>query len=87
MKSEHAGQLKIVADINEPMPPYPEEAREAGKDGDPAIDQAALTTVRTWKFKVTRGERAGFAIKLLYRMSCEPSNTMRMRPESADLVS
>jgi hypothetical protein len=34
MKSEHAGQLKIVADINEPMPPYPEEAREAGKEGD-----------------------------------------------------
>ena len=94
MKPEHAGQLKIVADINEPMPPYPEEARQAGKEGDleifitvarngdvvgarvtnpvdPAIDQAALATVRTWKFEVTRGEQAGFPIKLLYRMSCD----------------
>jgi outer membrane biosynthesis protein TonB len=37
---------------------------------DPEIDETALSTVRTWKFKVTRGEQAGFAIKLLYRMTC-----------------
>jgi len=36
-----------------------------GGDGhsvDPEIDEMALRTVRTWKFKVTRGEQAGFAI-------------------------
>jgi len=93
MKTEHAGQLKIVGHISEPLPPYPEEAREAGKEGeleifitvapsgdvigalvikpvDPAIDGAALATVRSWKFKVTRGEQAGFPIKFLYQMSC-----------------
>jgi|SRR5208282_3056983 len=97
MKTEHAGELKIVGDINEPLPPYPEEAREAGAEGDlemfitvassgevigalvtksvdPAIDKAALTTVRTWKFKVTRGEQAAFPIKFLYRMECFPSD-------------
>ncbi len=93
MKTEHAGELKIVGDINEPLPPYPEEAREAGVEGDleivitvassgevigalvtksvaPAIDEAALSTVRTWKFKVTRGEQAAFPIKFLYRLTC-----------------
>ena len=97
MKTEHAGQLKIVSDLNEPLPPYPEEAREAGIEGvldlfltvapsgevvgarviksvDPAIDAAALATVRTWKFKVTRGEQAGFPIKFLYRLTCVSSD-------------
>jgi TonB family protein len=83
-----------VGDINEPMPPYPEEARKAGIEGDlelvitvsphgevvgapvtksvdSVIDEAALDTVRTWKFKVTRGEQWGFPIKFLYRMACD----------------
>jgi len=30
------------------------------KPVDPAIDDAALATVRTWKFKVTRGEQRAF---------------------------
>jgi TonB family protein len=94
MQTEHAGELKIVADKHVPMPPYPEKAREAGVEGDlelfitvapsgevvagrviksvdPAIDEAALATVRTWKFKVTRGEPAGFPIKFRYRMTCD----------------
>ena len=93
LKTEHAGQLKIVSDVNQPLPPYPEEAREAGVEGvldlfitvapsgevvgmrvikslDPVIDDAAVATVRTWKFKVTRGEQAGFPIKFLYQMTC-----------------
>lgn len=37
---------------------------------DPAIDEAALATVRTWKFKVTRGEAGTFPIAILYRISC-----------------
>jgi TonB family protein len=41
------------------------------KSVDVAIDQAALATVRTWKFKVTRGEPAGFPIQFHYRMGCE----------------
>jgi len=40
------------------------------KSLDPKIDEAAVATVRTWKFKVTRGEQAGFPIKFLYRMTC-----------------
>jgi TonB family protein len=94
MKTEHAGQLNVVGDIDMGMPPYPREAWEAGKEGDlelfitvarsgdvvgarvikpvdPAIDEAALATVRTWKFKVTRGEQAGFPIKILYRVTCD----------------
>jgi TonB family protein len=90
----HAGVLRVVGDINEPMPPYPEDARDAGIEGDlelfitvarsgdvigarvvksvdPAIDDAALATVRTWRFKVTRGEQAGFPIKFHYRMTCD----------------
>jgi hypothetical protein len=43
------------------------------KPVDPAINEAALATVRTWKFKVTRGEQAGFPIKFLYRLSCDSS--------------
>ncbi len=97
MQTEHPGELKIVADIHVPMPPYPEKAREAGVEGDlelfitvapsgevaagrviksvdPAIDEAALATVRTWKFKVTRGEPAGFPIKFRYRMACFSSD-------------
>lgn len=97
MKTEHAGALKIVGDINEPLPPYPAEAREAGIEGDlelfmtvapngevvgarviksvdPVVDEAALATVRTWKFKVTGGEQAGFPIKFLYRMTCDSMN-------------
>lgn len=97
MKTEHPGELKIVADIHVPLPPYPEEAREAGVEGDlelfitvapsgevvggrviksvdAAIDEAALATVRTWKFKVTRGEPAGFPIKFRYRMTCFSSD-------------
>jgi TonB family protein len=41
------------------------------KEVDPAIDEAAIATVRTWKFKVTRGEQAGFPIKFLYRLMCD----------------
>ena len=93
MQTGHPGELKVVADIHVPLPPYPEEAREAGIEGeldlfitvahsgevvgarvinslDPAVDEAALATVRTWKFKVSRGEPAGFPIKLRYRLSC-----------------
>jgi TonB family protein len=93
MKTGHAGELRVVSDINTPLPPYPESASDAEVEGDlelfitvapsgdvvgarvihsvdPEIDEAALSTVRTWKFKVTRGEQAGFAIKLLYRMTC-----------------
>jgi len=44
------------------------------KSVDPAIDEAALATVRTWKFKVTRGEPAGFPIKFRYRMTCFSSD-------------
>ncbi len=94
MNTGHPGFLKIVGDINEPMPPYLEDARDAGIEGDlelfitvapggdvvgarvlnsvdPKIDEAALATVRTWKFKVTRGEQAGFPIKFHYRMTCD----------------
>jgi TonB family protein len=78
MKTGRAGELKVVRTINDPLPPYPEHARETGIEGDlelfitvapggdvigarvinsvdPVIDEAALATVRTWKFKVTRG--------------------------------
>jgi TonB family protein len=94
VKTHHAGELRIVGEINDPLPPYPEEASAAGKEGDlemfivvdpsgkvvgaqvtesvdRAIDQAALATVRTWKFKVTRGEQASFPIKFRYRMTCD----------------
>ena len=97
MKTDHPGQLKILSDINTPLPPYPEEARKTGTEGmvelfitvapsgevigarvmksvDPAIDEAALATVRTWKFKVSRGEQAGFPIKFVYRMECFSSD-------------
>lgn len=40
------------------------------KSVDPLIDEAAIATVRTWKFKVTRGQPAGFPIKFLYRLTC-----------------
>jgi TonB family protein len=94
MNTGHAGFVKVMGDINQPMPPYPEDARDAGIEGDlalfitvapggdvvgarvlksldPKIDEAALATVRTWKFKVTRGEQAGFPIKFHYRMTCD----------------
>jgi TonB family protein len=94
-KPLHPGELKIVGELNDPLPPYPEEARKAGKEGDlemvvtvarsgevvgarvtksvdRMIDQSAIATVRTWKFKVSRGEQATFPIKFLYRMSCTP---------------
>lgn len=97
MKTGRPGQLSVVADIDVPPPPYPEEARERGTEGelelfitvarngdvigarvvkslDPVVDKAALATVRTWKFKVTRGEQAGFPIKFLYRMTCFSSD-------------
>jgi hypothetical protein len=41
------------------------------KSVDRTTDQVALATVRTWKFKVSRGEQATFPIKFLYRMSCD----------------
>jgi TonB family protein len=34
MKTGHVGALRIVADVHVPLPPYPEEAREAGIEGD-----------------------------------------------------
>src|SRR5260370_4165573 len=100
MKTERSGALKAVGDIDVPLPPWPEKARESGIEGDlelfitvapsgevigarvinsvdPAIDEAALATVRTWKFKVTRGEQAGFPIKFLYRMTCDSSEDKR----------
>jgi TonB family protein len=40
------------------------------KSVDPDIDEAAVATVRTWKFKVTRGEEAAFPFEFLYRMTC-----------------
>ena len=95
-KPLHPAELKIVGEMNDPLPPYPKEAREAGKEGDLEMvitvapsgdvvgarvtksvdrttDQVALATVRTWKFKVSRGEQATFPIKFLYRMSCDPA--------------
>lgn len=86
----HAGELKVLGEINDPLP---DEAKEAGKEGDlemvitvapsgdvvgvrvsksidPTIDQVAAATVRSWKFKVSRGEQATFPIKFLYRMTC-----------------
>lgn len=45
------------------------------KEVYPAIDEAAMATVRTWKFKVTRGEQAGFPIKFVYRLTCDSSVT------------
>ena len=96
MESPLTGSLKVLSAINQAMPPYPEEARDAEIEGDlelfitvarsgevvgarvtksldNAIDEAALATVRTWKFKVTRGEQAGFPIRFLYRMTCSSS--------------
>jgi TonB family protein len=93
MKTEHVGLLKVVGEVHAPLPPYPDEAREAGIEGDlelfitvatdgdvvgarvtksvdPLIDEAAMATVRTWKFKVTRGAPAGFPVKFLYRLTC-----------------
>jgi len=98
MKTDRAGEVKVVGDVSVPLPPYPEAARDAGKEGDlklfitvassgevvgarvtqpinPAIDDAALATVRAWKFKVTRGEQAGFPIQILYRLSCDSTAT------------
>jgi len=88
----HPGELKILADVYVKMPPYLDEAMEAGIEGDldllitvahgevigarvtnsldQALDEAALATVRTWKFKVSHGEPAGFSIKLKYRIKC-----------------
>jgi TonB family protein len=94
IRTVRAGTLKVLSDIDVPMPPYPEEAREAGIEGDlelliavapsgevvgarvvesvdRAIDEAALATVRTWRFKVTRGEQDTFRIKISYRMTCD----------------
>jgi len=95
-KPLHPGELKILGEMNEPLPPYPNEAREVGKEGDlemvitvapsgdvvgvrvsksidPRMDQVAVATVRSWKFKVSRGEQATFPIKFLYRMTCQSS--------------
>lgn len=95
-KSDHPGQLKILAEVDAPPPRYPLGAIDAGIEGDldlfltvdpggdvvgarvmksvdPLIDEAALVTVRTWKFKVTRGEQAGFPITLRYRLDCSGS--------------
>ena len=44
------------------------------KSVNPVIDDAALATVRTWKFKVSRGEQAGFPVKFLYRLTCSSSD-------------
>lgn len=93
-KPLHSSELKVIGELHDPLPSYPEEAREVGKEGDlemvitvapsgdvvgarvtksvdHTIDQVALDTVRTWKFKVTRGEQATFPIKFLFRMSCD----------------
>ena len=34
MKTGHPGELSVVADIDVPLPPYPDKAREAGIEGD-----------------------------------------------------
>jgi TonB family protein len=93
MKTGHPGDLKLLAEINLPPPPYPEEATAAGIEGvleliitvapsgdvigarvtnplDFVIDKSGLATVRTWKFKVSRGQQANFPIKFRYEMTC-----------------
>lgn len=42
------------------------------KSVDPVIDDAAVATVRRWRFKVSKGEQATFPIKFLYRLTCSP---------------
>lgn len=42
---------------------------------DPVIDNAAIATVRTWKFKVSRGEQAGFPVDFRYRLACSSSGS------------
>jgi hypothetical protein len=37
---------------------------------DPLVDESAVATVRTWKFKVTRGEAAVFPMRFRYRLTC-----------------
>ncbi len=41
------------------------------KSVDPAIDEAAVTAVRRWKFGVTHGEAGSFPIRLFFRMTCD----------------
>ena len=97
LKANHPGALKVVGDINVPLPPYPEKASDAGIEGtlelfitvassgdvigarvtkslNAAVDDAAVTTVRTWKFKVSRGVQTGFPIKFVYKMECFSSD-------------
>ncbi|HKM67893.1 MAG TPA: energy transducer TonB [Candidatus Acidoferrum sp.] len=44
------------------------------KSVDSAIDEAAVTAVRSWKFRVTRGETGSFPIRLFFRMTCGTEN-------------
>jgi TonB family protein len=44
------------------------------KSVDPSIDNLAVETVRAWKFKVSRGEQAAFAIKFVFRLNCFSSD-------------
>lgn len=97
MTTGHPGELKVLDILEEPMPPYPASAREAGKEGDlklfltvdssgevigvhvlrsldAAIDEAAVETLRKWKFKVSRGETAGFPLTISYRLSCDSND-------------
>jgi TonB family protein len=95
--TNHPGSLKILDILDGPMPPYPQSAREAGKEGnlklfltvgqsgevlgvrvlesvDDAIDEAAVETLRTWKFRISQGEDAGFALTISYRLGCDASD-------------
>jgi TonB family protein len=40
----------------------------------PMIDDTAVATVRTWKFKVSRGDQAGFTLKLRFELTCFSSD-------------
>ena len=93
-KGGRPGELKIVDEINRPLPVYPEKAKEAGVEGeldlfmtvapngevigvrvskplDPMIDNTAVVTVRTWKFKVTRGDPATYPVVIRYLLTCD----------------
>ena len=48
------------------------------KSLDPALDAASLDTVKTWKFKVTKGEQAQFPMKLIFQLTCSDSVGVRI---------
>jgi len=93
----HPGELKILDDPYNPAPHYPEEAREAGIEGDvklfltvtstgevigarvtdapnDKLADAALSTVRTWKFKVSHGSDASIPFTISFRLGCDTAD-------------